>query len=54
VDGIPFDESGDAVNTYPIATLVDAEAPEVAQAFLAFVTSEAGLAVLAAAGFGKP
>jgi len=54
VDGIPFDESGDAVNTYPIATLVDAEAPAVAQAFLAFVTSEAGLAVLAAAGFGKP
>jgi molybdate transport system substrate-binding protein len=54
VDGIPFDESGEAVNTYPIATLVDAEAPEVAQAFLAFVTSEAGLAVLAAAGFGQP
>jgi molybdate transport system substrate-binding protein len=54
VDGIPFDESGEAVNTYPIATLVDAEAPEVAHAFLAFVTSEAGLAVLAAAGFGKP
>ena len=54
VDGIPFDESGEAVNTYPIATLVDAEAPAVAQAFLAFVTSEAGLAVLAAAGFGKP
>ena len=54
VDGIPFDESGDAVNTYPIATLVDAEAPAVAQAFLEFVTGEAGLSVLAAAGFGKP
>lgn len=54
VEGIPFDESGEALNTYPIATLVDSEAPDVAQAFLEFVTSKAGLAVLAAAGFGQP
>ena len=54
VDGIPFDGSAEAVNTYPIATLVDSAAPDVAQAFLDFVTSKAGLAVLAAAGFGRP
>ena len=54
VDGIPFDESAEAVNAYPIATLVDSQAPAVAQAFREFVTSKAGLAVLAAAGFGQP
>ena len=54
VEGIPFAESAEAVNTYPIATLVDSEAPDVAQAFVGFVTSKAGLAVLATAGFGQP
>lgn len=54
VEGIPFDASAEAVNTYPIATLADSAAPDVAQAFLEFVTGKAGRAVLAAAGFGQP
>ncbi|SFR92531.1 molybdate transport system substrate-binding protein [Microbacterium sp. cf046] len=54
VEGIEFDESADAVNTYPIATLTDADASDVAQAFVEFIRGEAGQAVLAAAGFGKP
>ena len=54
VEGIEFDESAESVNTYPIATLVDSEASDVAKAFLDFVTSKEGLAVLAAAGFGQP
>ncbi|NQX26955.1 molybdate ABC transporter substrate-binding protein [Microbacteriaceae bacterium VKM Ac-2854] len=54
VKGIEFAESSEAVNTYPIAP-VDASAnPEAAAAFADFVTSDAGLAVLAAAGFGTP
>ena len=54
VEGIEFDESSEAVNTYPIATLVDSGASDVAKSFMDFVTSEEGLAVLAAAGFGQP
>jgi molybdate transport system substrate-binding protein len=54
VDGVPFDESADAVNTYPIAALQDAAASDVAAAFVAFITGEPGRAVLAAAGFGEP
>lgn len=54
VEGIEFDEAADAVNTYPIAALTDADAADVAAAFVAFITSEAGQAVLAAAGFGQP
>ena len=54
VDGIEFDESAEAVNTYPIAALTDADAADVAAAFVAFVTGEAGRAVLTAAGFGLP
>lgn len=54
VDGIEFDESAEAVNTYPIAALTDADGSDVAAAFVAFVTGEAGRAVLTAAGFGLP
>lgn len=54
VTGIPFDESAEAVNTYPIVAIADSGAPDVAAAFVAFVTSEAGRAVLEAAGFGAP
>jgi molybdate transport system substrate-binding protein len=49
--GVPFAEAEQAVNTYPIAPLADSEA---AAAFTAFVTGDAGRAVLAAAGFGAP
>jgi molybdate transport system substrate-binding protein len=54
VEGVAFDESAEAVNTYPIAALTDADASDVAAAFVAFITSEAGQSVLTAAGFGKP
>jgi molybdate transport system substrate-binding protein len=54
VEGIEFDESAEAVNTYPIAALTDADASNVAAAFVAFITSEAGQPVLSAAGFGLP
>jgi molybdate transport system substrate-binding protein len=54
VEGIEFDESSEAVNTYPIVALSDSDASDVAQAFVDFVASDGGQAVLEAAGFGKP
>ncbi|ROP61343.1 molybdate ABC transporter substrate-binding protein [Curtobacterium sp. PhB115] len=54
VDGVPFDESSKAVNTYPIGVLQESQDPELAQAFSDYVRSDAGQKVLAAAGFGKP
>lgn len=54
VVGIPFDESAEAVNTYPIATLRGTAESDVARAFVAYVASPAGQKVLAAAGFGAP
>lgn len=54
VTGIPFEESDEAVNVYPIASLDESDAPDIAAAFVAFVTSAESRAVLEAAGFGKP
>jgi molybdate transport system substrate-binding protein len=54
VQGIEFAEASEAVNTYPIAPVAASANPEAAAAFAAFVTSDAGLKVLAAAGFGTP
>lgn len=54
VEGIEFPESSEAVNTYPIATVQTSANVEAAEAFVAFVTGEVGLGVLAAAGFGAP
>jgi len=54
VDGVPFDESGKAVNTYPIGVLRESEDPALAQAFSEYVRSAAGQRVLSDAGFGKP
>ena len=54
VVGIPFDESTEAVNTYPIATLRGTAQSDVARAFVAYVASPAGQKVLADAGFGAP
>ena len=54
VDGVPVDESAEAVTTYPIAVLRDSGNPALARAFAASVRSDAGQRVLAAAGFGKP
>ncbi|RKT31460.1 molybdate transport system substrate-binding protein [Microbacterium sp. AG1240] len=54
VEGIEFAESSEAVNTYPIAVVKDSARPDVAAAFVAFVTGSVGEDVLSAAGFGKP
>jgi molybdate transport system substrate-binding protein len=54
VHGVAFPESGEVVNTYPIAALRHSEDAAAAAAFAAYVASSAGRAVLAAAGFGKP
>jgi molybdate transport system substrate-binding protein len=51
VDGIEFPESSTAINVYPIATLKAATNKAGAAAFLAWVVSTKGQAVLAAAGF---
>ena len=54
VEGIAFPESDQAVNDYPIATTTDSQKPQAAAAFVAFVLSSEGQAVLAAAGFDRP
>lgn len=54
VHGVPFAESDQVVNVYPIAALKASKNPTVAAAFVAFVTGPKGQAVLRAAGFGKP
>ena len=54
VEGIEFDESSEAVNTYPIVALTDSEEADIANAFVAYIAGDAGQDVLAAAGFGAP
>lgn len=54
VEGVVPDNADDVVNHYPIAALADAPNPDAAQAFVAFVLSDAGQAILAEFGFGKP
>jgi molybdate transport system substrate-binding protein len=54
VEGIAFDESAAAVTTYPIAALAPSDASAAASAFVAFITGDEGVAVLGAAGFGRP
>ena len=54
VTAVPFPESADAVNTYPIAVLQQSKDPELARKFVDSVTGEAGQKVLSAAGFAKP
>ena len=51
VDGIEFPESSTAINVYPIAALKGAANKTGAEAFIAWVLSAKGQAVLAAAGF---
>ncbi|MDT3315343.1 molybdate ABC transporter substrate-binding protein [Microbacterium sp. KSW4-11] len=46
--------SGDVVNRYEIAALTDAANPAAADAFVAFVLSDAGQRILADRGFGAP
>ncbi|GAB3944533.1 molybdate ABC transporter substrate-binding protein [Kribbella albertanoniae] len=54
VDGIEFPEAGKAINEYPIATLSKAPNAAGAKAFVDYVLSDKGKAVLAAAGFNAP
>jgi molybdate transport system substrate-binding protein len=54
VEGIEFPEARQAVNEYPIAALKAAKNAESAQAFVDYVLSPEGQAVLAKSGFAKP
>jgi molybdate transport system substrate-binding protein len=54
VDGIEFPESAGAINDYPIVVLKDAPNKAAATAFVAYVRSDNGKAVLTAAGFQTP
>lgn len=54
VKGIPFDESGEAVNTYPIAAVGPGRNKELAEAFIAMVAGADGRTILSEAGFGAP
>ncbi|QCR44292.1 molybdate ABC transporter substrate-binding protein [Curtobacterium sp. SGAir0471] len=54
VEGVPFAQSSEAVNTYPIGVLTESANPVLAASFAAYVRSDAGRAVLSAAGFGAP
>ncbi len=54
VTAVPFPESADAVNTYPIAALESSEHQELARKFIEAVTGEAGQKTMSADGFAKP
>ncbi|HEY7047611.1 MAG TPA: molybdate ABC transporter substrate-binding protein [Jatrophihabitantaceae bacterium] len=54
VKGITIADNVNASTDYPIATLTHAKNAAVAQAFVTYVDSSAGKAVLTAAGFGSP
>jgi molybdate transport system substrate-binding protein len=54
VDGVEFPESGRAVNDYPVVVLKSAPNKATARAFVAYVRSDKGKAVLADAGFQAP
>ena len=54
VDGVEFPESAQAINEYPIVVLKTAPNPAGAQAFVAYVRSGKGMAVLTGAGFQAP
>ncbi|WP_433281240.1 molybdate ABC transporter substrate-binding protein [Micromonospora sp. CA-244673] len=54
LDAVEFPESARAVNDYPVAVLTHAANPAGARAFVDYVRSATGLAVLTAAGFQAP
>jgi molybdate transport system substrate-binding protein len=54
VDGIEFAESAGAINSYPIVVLKNSKNKRAAQAFVSYVLSDKGMAVLTAAGFQAP
>jgi molybdate transport system substrate-binding protein len=54
VTGVPISASDNASTTYPIATISNSKSQSIAQAFVAYVLSPPGQAVLSAAGFQGP
>jgi molybdate transport system substrate-binding protein len=52
VTGVPFPESGDVVNTYPIAPVAESDEADLAAEFIDFVLGDTGQQVLQDAGFG--
>jgi molybdate transport system substrate-binding protein len=54
VTGVPFPESSDIVNTYPIVVLEDSEHADLADDFVDLVLGETGQAILEEAGFAQP
>jgi molybdate transport system substrate-binding protein len=54
VTGVPIPASDNASTTYPIATISNSKNQSIAQAFVAYVLSPPGQAVLSAAGFLEP
>ena len=54
VKGVPIPDAVNASTTYPIAVLRDAKNPSLAKAWVDFVRSSAGRAVLQADGFALP
>jgi molybdate transport system substrate-binding protein len=54
VDGIEFPESAGAINDYTIVVLKAAPNKPAATAFVAYVRSDKGKAVLNTAGFQAP
>jgi molybdate transport system substrate-binding protein len=54
VEGIDIPDEDNVVAEYPIATLTNAPNPAAATAFVAFVLSDEGQAILESYGFGRP
>jgi molybdate transport system substrate-binding protein len=54
VHGVPFPESSDIVNTYPIVALEDSKNGDLAQDFVDLVLSDTGQGILEEAGFAQP
>lgn len=54
VDGIALPGDQQVVTRYPLAAVAGSPRPEVARAFVAFVTSPDGRAILEGFGFGPP
>ena len=54
VDGIEFPESGEVVNTYPVAPVEGTDEADLAREFIELVVGDTGQQILRDAGFGSP
>lgn len=54
VTGVNFPEAANAINAYPIVAIKNTKNPVATQAFVAYVLSATGQAVMHAAGFQQP